>query len=151
MASASDDRTVRVWGLEGSISISGGGARASESEGKGQGEGNDGSPGDGRLLWTGWGHASRVWDVGFTKIGVVSCGEVRQPAEAFRGKPVDLIVRSPCGERYEEKYHPLLRPLLTTRLPHLTRAEHELVAWFRALFLTGMGSCAPGGVGLSSL
>jgi len=64
---------VRVWGLEG----------CGGSDGSNDGEGNEGGPGDGRLLWTGWGHASRVWDVGFTKIGVVSCGEVRQPAEAF--------------------------------------------------------------------
>lgn len=87
MASASDDRTVRVWGLEG---ISAGGGK-SENEGEGRDECNERGAGDGWLLWTGWGHASRVWDVGFTRLGAVSCGEVRESAEAFRGKPTDLF------------------------------------------------------------
>lgn len=99
LASASDDRTVRVWGLEGGGG-GGDGARYSGSEGKGQGEGSEGSCGDGRghLLWTGWGHASRVWDIGFTKIGVVSCGEVRQTARGgVRGKPVDGLIMFFCS------------------------------------------------------
>ncbi|CAM9668645.1 unnamed protein product, partial [Ectocarpus sp. 13 AM-2016] len=59
LASASDDRTVRVWDEEDR-------AAAGEEEGR---------DGGGRLVWTGWGHASRVWDVGFADLGVVSCGE----------------------------------------------------------------------------
>eukprot|EP00903_Cladosiphon_okamuranus_P013793 g12836.t3 len=67
LVSASDDRTVRVW----EVQRSGGGRGASGDEGKG----NEGTVCEGQLLWTGWGHASRVWDVGFTRLGVVSCGE----------------------------------------------------------------------------
>eukprot|EP00752_Nemacystus_decipiens_P003736 g3442.t1 len=70
LVSASDDRTVRVWGVDRSGGVGG------RSKGDCGGKDNEGQQFcEGQLLWTGWGHASRVWDVGFTTLGVVSCGE----------------------------------------------------------------------------
>jgi len=49
LASASDDRSVRLWQIA-----------------KGD---------DCVLLWTGWAHKARVWNVAFSSQGVISCGE----------------------------------------------------------------------------
>lgn len=70
LTSVSDDRTVRVWNVE----CNGGDGNGSD---EGERLGRRGRNCNGRLLWTGWGHASRVWDVGFTRLGIVTCGEVR--------------------------------------------------------------------------
>lgn len=96
LVSSSDDRTVRVW----SVDCSGGGGGSSE----GEGTGNEGHAYGGQLLWTGWGHASRVWDVGFTRLGVVTCGEVRV---CVSSEPRPCVVpnlgeleREACGHIY---------------------------------------------------
>ncbi|CAM9184864.1 unnamed protein product [Scytosiphon promiscuus] len=94
LASASDDRTARVWDVE--LDRDGGcqdnsdrgdrnscgtrcSGQSSGSGGEGEDRGGDGGEkgrcAEDRLLWTGWGHASRVWDVGFTRLGIVTCGE----------------------------------------------------------------------------
>ena len=49
LASASDDRTVRLWNI------------------------NAGS--DWTLQWTTWGHTARAWSVAFSNVGIVSTGE----------------------------------------------------------------------------
>lgn len=88
VASVSDDRTVRVWDVD----CSDDGFRSPINHGN-VGDSGDCSPlvtneeiefaagvvaaTTRRLLWTGWGHVSRVWDVGFSCWGVVTAGEVR--------------------------------------------------------------------------
>lgn len=49
LASASDDRSVRLW-------------QKTHDNGW-------------ELMWTGWSHKARVWNVAFSSLGVVSCGE----------------------------------------------------------------------------
>lgn len=97
LASVSDDRTVRVWNVEHQSSFACfGGEDAICAEScddlsknvsrvescdnlSGSKVGKDGSHGSNirRLVLTGWGHLSRVWDARFTRLGVVTCGEVR--------------------------------------------------------------------------
>lgn len=74
LASASDDRTLRVWDVTEDASASTGESRPESACTPDISPDCEGTAG--RLLWTGWGHASRVWDVVFTSEGLVSCGEV---------------------------------------------------------------------------
>lgn len=87
VASVSDDRSVRVWDVEHEQ----GHPRSGDGFGaplRGAPEGfsriqptvtADDARGGRRLLWTGWGHSSRVWDVAFSRVGVVTAGEVGRP------------------------------------------------------------------------
>lgn len=84
VASVSDDQTVRVWDVEerehsgSGNDLSGDGHRRSDATTSGDSASHR-EPTQGRLLWTGWGHVSRVWDVGFSIKGIVTAGEVSFP------------------------------------------------------------------------
>ncbi|CAM9498049.1 unnamed protein product, partial [Choristocarpus tenellus] len=78
LGSVSDDRTVRVWNsrLTGDDSADAHASSGKGAEVGGAVGGKCGETGDtGRLLLTGWGHSSRVWDVAFCSLGVVTSGE----------------------------------------------------------------------------
>lgn len=88
---------MRVWGVECN------GGEDGRSEGEGEGKGDEGNVVGGQLLWTGWGHASRVWDVGFTRLGVVTCGEVRFRASS---KLRPRVLPKPCRADVKGCGHP---------------------------------------------
>lgn len=72
MLSVSDDRTIRKWkvAISGRYDADGGGVGRIDSD--------DGAGSGLELLWTGWGHISRLWDavfVGEQEDEVASCSE----------------------------------------------------------------------------
>ena len=76
MLSVSDDRTIRKWKV--AIADRCGGADGEGGVGVGRSDSGDGTGSGLELLWTGWGHISRLWDavfVGEQEDEVASCSE----------------------------------------------------------------------------